>query len=295
MLIALLIVAIGMIMVVIVIDGNLRHIMILNKHIMKRNKKLYACGIGIIAVWVAFLWLPHLIKAPFPNGYPEGKVCYSDLNVAYVAAGALFTGFAFYIAIAALKQQRGDVLSKTTLDVFLNVLEKIKNDPSFIESRKYISSVDFITDSAKLNEDIKDKNIEIQDFKTLERKFEPEGKTILTPDLCIQYFCDKMNYVGLILKREYIDTAILDYFRETIIESYRVLEPFLTASRQRKGNTYFIHYTYLYNAALNREKDFEIECDDMIKQFDKDKLKRKEDKLKRDMKELKKQIKLINK
>jgi hypothetical protein len=239
----------------------------------KDNEHFIYPGI-IILIWFAFSWLPHLIKSPVPNGYPKEEVIYNDLNVAYVAAGALFTALAFCVTFITLRQQRKDILSKTTLDVFLNVLEKIKNDPTFIDSKRYISSNKFMSDLAILEAKTEDKKVEIEDLLQLPNIM---GDNVSrSPYLYVRYFCDKMDYIGLILKQKYIDTTILDYFRETIIESHKILEPLLTVTRQRKDNTLFIHYTYLYNAALNREKDFISECNDMIRQFEIDNKKRDE-------------------
>jgi hypothetical protein len=84
-----------------------------------------------------------------------------------------------------------------------------------------------------------------------------------------------MDFIGIIIKQQYIDTAIFDYFGGVIIRSHEKLESLLLVSRNNNPAR-FIHYTYLCNAALNRKQDFENECESMLKQIEKDKQKRKD-------------------
>jgi hypothetical protein len=83
-----------------------------------------------------------------------------------------------------------------------------------------------------------------------------------------------MEYLGILVKNEYISEVLFDYFGETIINSYNKLEPILSIDKKRRieetkdtnkkeqklSDTYFIHYRRLYDMAVKRKQKFEKEC-----------------------------------
>jgi hypothetical protein len=245
------------------------------------GKKIYTYILVILGVWLLFVLLPFVFKL-FANKFKV--IEYNDLDMAYVAASALFTAVAFCVSLYILFLQRKDVVSKTNQDFFINVLDKVKNDPLFNQSRNYIFSERFRNDYKTLQKTNGNNAITLDDFKKLQNKktiilypYEdiiPEETATLPPYEFIRYFCDKMDFIGITVKQQYIDTAIFDYYGGVIIRSHKILEPLLIESRKQGNRARFIHYTYLYNAALNRKKGFAKDFDNMIIQFKKDKRKR---------------------
>jgi len=245
-----------------------------------RNGKIYLYGLIVLVLWLFFVLAPYGFKL-FP-------VEYEDLSIAYVSATALFTALAFGVSLYILFRQRSDVVTKTKLDFFVNILDKVKNDPLFVQARNYILSDVFNRDCKALEKTSISRKISIGDFKKLKNK----KSLSISPYECVRYFCDKMDFIGIIVKEKYLDTAdtaLFDYYGKVIINSYKTLEPLLLNSREKEETDVFYHFTYLYNAASNRKLDIESkEIDRLLNLFEKDEKKRKEKIEKIKKKELKK-------
>lgn len=184
------------------------------------------------------------------------------MNTACVAASALFTAFAFGATFYAIRQQQKETrnqkentLRVTTLNVFTRTFNELLNKATFIKSQEYVLyNLKKDIESIKLskqstgNSDNQIGTKEIMEFSKENYNF-------------VMYFLTKMEYIGIIVKKKYIDEIILDYFGEIIINSYENLEDILQVDKGReKGNTYFIHYRMLYDKAKDRKPRFENEC-----------------------------------
>ncbi len=191
--------------------------------------------------------------------------------MSYVAAGALFTALAFCVTFLTLKsqqksllEQREDILTKTTLEVFTSTFKEILNEERFLKSKEYIFSPDFFKHLANLKKIKKDLPVTIEHFKNVVKS--QSGKNSKQTQNSrvyekITYFCSKMEYLGVIVKNEYVDETIIDYFGKTIVESYKRLGGLIENHREATGDcSYYIYYTRLYDTAKKREKDFIAEC-----------------------------------
>ena len=184
------------------------------------------------------------------------------MNTACVAASALFTAFAFGATFYAIRQQQKETqkqkentLRATTLNVFTRTFNELQNKPTFIKAQEYVlynlrKDIEQIKSLTQISE-----NSDIQIGTKEIMEFSKENYNLM------MYFLTKMEYIGVIVKKEYIDEIILDYFGEIIINSYDNLKVILSIDKNRSGrNSYFIHYLFLYNVAKKRKEDFMNEC-----------------------------------
>ena len=70
----------------------------------------------------------------------------------------------------------------------------------------------------------------------------------------ICHFCDRMEYLGVVAEDKASQKLIVDYYKSTIITTYRKLEPLIIKTRlEQKTDDVYKHYTLLYNWALESE------------------------------------------
>ena len=95
-----------------------------------------------ILIWLIFWFLPYIIywlKLPFLHKC-IGKE-YVNLNMAFAAASALFTGLAFAGTIWNIWQQENNVsnlLEETSLKIFDSIFDKTTRDIEFRKAESYI-------------------------------------------------------------------------------------------------------------------------------------------------------------
>ena len=69
----------------------------------------------------------------------------------------------------------------------------------------------------------------------------------------IKYFCDRMEYLGIICEDKDAQSTIINYYKSTIIKTYEKLKPLIEKTRQEQNNKeLFIHYESLYNLSLQQ-------------------------------------------
>lgn len=233
---------------------------------MKTRHVLIGFCVAVL-IWGLFLGFPKFLMCVKPEWFNNDEY-YGKLEIAYVAAGALFTALAFGITFFTIMLQRNDTLRKTTLDVFTHTFYKIQDDVAFIQALSYIRN-EFNKDLKQLKDKEtykgKDGKIGIEELQHLSKK-KPKGDVgkSFNPYMTVRFFCDKMDYIGILLKKEYIDEVLLDYFGNTIIETHNILEEQLIVSRERLGNDYFPHFTWLYDRAKKRIPKFKKECNEYM-------------------------------
>lgn len=237
------------------------------KKLKRKTKKLL---IAVFVIWLLFLSIPiaRLIT---------GKAILNGIDDAYVMVGALFTGLAFAVTYASLLTQNEALQEQLTMDTLSNTIDLILDSDRFRESRKYVMSMTFCNHVKLLEKMKKDDPIFIEDWKKLDSG-EKEGN--VTNEYVDSYkayeklifFCGRMEYIGITLKNKGVDYTVLDYFGTTIIESYKRLEPYIKNSRIRFGETYYFHYTYLYNLAKQREPKLKQECKDLLDRMEKNEI-----------------------
>ena len=224
---------------------------------------------GILLIWGLFIWFPNLVLKIKPDLLESGYY-----NMSYAAASALFTALAFGATYFALRQQQKDSLRNSALEVFTNIFYQIQNDAEFIKSKTYI--LYYLKDDIKKLKDEKFSEIGLGELFRLEESYKDgKDKQEFSPYRNIQFFCNKMEYLGALCKKGYIDEIIFDYFGKTIIQTYDILSSILDTSRKRNDEALAIHFRYLYEKAIERKDNFMNECFLLNQEFDKNRIPKK--------------------
>lgn len=224
----------------------------------------------VCVIWLLFMLLPivRLIT---------GKEILSGINDAYVMVGALFTGLAFAVTYGALLSQNNGLKEQLEMDNLSNTINLILDSDRFRECRKYVLSKTFCNHVELLKKMKTEDPIFIEDWKKIDIGEKAENTTSEYVNSYKSYeklifFCGRMEYMGIVLKNKGVDYTVLDYFGNTIIESYSRLEPYIINSRIRFGETYYFHYTYLYNLAKQREPKLKQECKELLDRMSRNEL-----------------------
>lgn len=224
----------------------------------------------VCVIWLLFMAIPIYLLL-------TGKEILSGVNDAYVMVGALFTGLAFAATYGTLLLQNNGLKEQLAMDNLSNTINLILDSDRFRECRKYVLSKTFCNHVELLKKMKTEDPIFIEDWKKLDNGEKAENTTGEYVNSYKSYeklifFCGRMEYMGIVLKNKGVDYTVLDYFGTTIIESYSRLEPYITNSRIRFGETYYFHYTYLYNQAKQREPKLKQECKDLLDKMAKNEL-----------------------
>ncbi len=234
-----------------------------------KKSNLLTISIVIITIIAIFLIVQLLLFSLFPvfigksEAFWEISANTDYMNTACVAASALFTAFAFGATFYAIRQQQKEThkqkentLRATTLSVFTKTFNELQNEPAFIKAQEYVLyNLKPDIETIKSNKQTDDGQIGTKEIK----EFSKDNYGL------VMYFLTKMEYIGIIVKKEYIDEIILDYFGKIIIDSYYNLENILRTDRHRmkehengrdEAKTYFIHYFYLFKEAEKRKPNF---------------------------------------
>lgn len=130
------------------------------------------------------------------------------------------------------------------------------------------------------------KELTIENFREIKTPILINGQTsyyTIAPYERIKYFCDRMEYLGKIqftyfhennLENGLTDKyLIIDYFGYDIIRSYKKLKQFIENVQKGKGGNPYFNFTYLYNCAIDRQKEYKANMQEILKeQTDKIKL-----------------------
>lgn len=238
-----------------------------NKILFRYTKKAI---IVVLIIWLLFLLIPLFRLV-------TGKEILKGIDDAYVMVGALFTGLAFAVTYASLLIQNKALEEQLAMDNLSSTISLILNSERFRESRKYVMSKTFYNHVEILKKMKAGDPIFIEDWKKLGsgEKGENDTEQYVNSYKAYEqliYFCSRMEYMGIVLKNKDIDYTILDYFGNTIIESYIRLKPYIENSRIRSGESYYFHYTYLNYLATQREPKLKQECKDLLDKMSKNEL-----------------------
>lgn len=229
-----------------------------DKKLLRYTKRIM---LAVFAIWLLFLLIP-LIHIMTANEILKG------INDVYVMAGALFTGLAFAATYASLLIQNKALKEQLAMDNLSSVINLILASDRFRESRKYVLSKTFCHHVDILKKMKDDDPIYIEDWKKLEmEEMDKESSNSYEDYEKIIYFCGRMEYLGVVLKNKGIDYTVLDYFGNTILESYKRLGTYIENSRARFGETYYYHYTYLNYLATKRESTLKQSCKRLLEKI----------------------------
>lgn len=235
-----------------IIDGKMK-----NK--FKIGKWCIGTGLILLIAWVLFLAVPFFISHTHDN-----KEITDSLNVSFVAAGALFTAFAFAATFISLLHQHKILNRQINLNVFSDTIRIVMDSERFLECRSHVLS-DFLKKDIENIMRLTGKE-EIS-FESWRRLFnEDKEKTVASAGEEIvenlrksyertMFFCGKMDYLGVVYENIEDDSFVLEYYGLTIIETYEIVKEILENSTKDKENMYkdlYKHFTNLYNSAVNK-------------------------------------------
>ncbi|MDR0543311.1 MAG: hypothetical protein LBH19_14015 [Dysgonamonadaceae bacterium] len=208
----------------------------------------------IAVIFTVFVIVTWFLFHCWADDYFINQTDGNELNNAYVAAGALFTAIAFLGTIFVFFYQYKTELRKTSLTVFTTVYSGMQNDPRLNEAFKYIlKNIDRTTETVTHTKticELKKEDIYIprkRDKKEVAKRF-----------WSLIYFCDRMEYLGTLIKNDYIDISLLYSRGRDIVCAYKVLEQwsFFENGFDKK----YIHFRYLVYFINKKQKKYEEYC-----------------------------------
>jgi hypothetical protein len=214
-----------------------------------------------IFIWVVLLVISVII---FFYGVSDKLVDEILLgNFLFGAIGSLFTGLAFAGTLSALLYQEQNRLKASTLNVFLDVFQKILNNEKFTEAKTYILDR-FDSDFNHLKDTYTNETIDMKWIEKHKDTYWNEYKMLIK-------FCNTMEYIGVIVANNYISKEVLfDYWQKIIKESY--MKVFKLFPHDNIIYSY-PHFVYLYTQAedetiLNNFRTKILKWDNDLKNID---------------------------
>ena len=180
---------------------------------------------------------------------------------------ALATGTTAVLAFFSLKNER----DKKRLNVFSEsirvVMDGIKNSQSkdYILSNKYYKDIETI--KLYLGKGIKEK-VGLMDFEEIviydhikdglnipEEEKKETKERLRKSYKKIEYFCERMEYLGILAEEKSVRPLILNYYEQTIIKSYeRLFHLIIKTRNDRNKEDLYEHFSQLYNLAIENKK-----------------------------------------
>ncbi|MBQ2189174.1 MAG: hypothetical protein II401_11545 [Bacteroidales bacterium] len=189
------------------------------------------------------------------------------MTLLFIAITALATAITAIVAFLSWKNERAKKRVSVFSESIRIVLDGIKNS----ESKDYILSNNLYADveTAKrylgLGNNVK---IGLDDFEeivvknrindSLNISEEEKNKTkerLRKSYKKIEYFCERMDYLGIIAEDKDSRELIVKYFRSTIIDTYERLDDIIIKTRKdRNKYDLYEHYMKLYELAKEGDK-----------------------------------------
>ncbi len=180
---------------------------------------------------------------------------------------ALATGTTAVLAFFSLKNER----DKKRLNVFSEsirvVKDGIKNSQSkdYILSNKYYKDIETI--KLYLGKGIKEK-VGLMDFEEIviydhikdglnipEEEKKETKERLRKSYKKIEYFCERMEYLGILAEEKSVRPLVINYYEQTIIKSYeRLFHLIIKTRNDRNKEDLYEHFSQLYNLAIENKK-----------------------------------------
>ena len=211
------------------------------------KKTLTTWIFSLLIVFVFTMWFgAYFLSNKTKSGTTTEYVFYGEkineverLNAVYVALGAFFTALAFAGALWAIDEQRKTALRATSIEIFTKTYQTIMTDTKINKTLEYI-----------LKRSKEQKTVESLKKGTVYLNKKPENLY-----RCLFYFCDKMEYVGILMKQKYLDRSLLYPNGEKIVTAFDTLESWNFFDRNNKER--FIHFRNLAYTIKEQKKDYD--------------------------------------
>lgn len=205
------------------------------------------------------------------------------LTVSFTAATALFTGIAFVVAYYNLHKQQENIreqqkrldkqqvtlIKQIDLNVFSDSMRLVMDSDKYNQCREYIYSNNFTDDIAAIRailyleatqpvclDDFRRANQSLSRTENTNEKDKNMKKRLSDSYEKIRFFCMRMEFLGVVVSRENAAEAlIIDYYGQTIIDTYGRLESLIETTRKNKDSaSLYMYYTELYNKVMQKRE-----------------------------------------
>lgn len=217
------------------------------------KKKTIIWTIVLIAPWL----LICIVQLICTKNLKEPSGWYDFI---FPALTALYTGFSVMVAYTNLVEEKNSLIRQTKISVFSEAMHLLANDIKYQEALEYILSGAYDKDIIVVKKTLNKKtDIGLDNYwQILYQDLRAEGVVITIEDLNalkksqekIKYFCQKMEYLGVISEDKVAATFIVELYGDTIIDTYKILRSLIHKTRENpKSKDLYRHYTFLYNFA----------------------------------------------
>lgn len=222
-----------------------------------KMKKTIIWTVVLIAPWVVICVL-QLVIMDFKKGFSDFK------DFLYPSLVALYTGFSVIVAFRNLIEEKNGLIRQTQISVFSEAMHLLAKDEQYQESLEYILSgacdKDIVTVKKILS---KKKDIGLDNFwEILYENIRTEGVPVSEEDINglkksydkIKYFCQRMEYLGVISEDKDAGSLIIKLYGDTIIDTYDKVRSLITNTEKNKSKKIYKYYTNLYKLAKENKE-----------------------------------------
>ena len=164
-------------------------------------------------------------------------------NTIYVGLGAILTACFFGGTLYTIYYQHKTALRATSLDVFTRIYVQMQDDPQFKAIFDYILSK---ISNGMTKDDMNKK------FVTWNKN---EKQHKLTVYKSIEYFCGKMEYIGTLIRNDYVAHSLLYSTGGGIISAYNKLNE--TDFSNELAQDKYLHFGYLVYFINETQRDYD--------------------------------------
>lgn len=175
---------------------------------------------------------------------------------------ALYTGFSVVVSYRNLIEEKNNLIKQTKISVFSEAINLLANDTKYQESLKYVLSGACDRDNNKVRKILnvnKNKSIGLDDYwAILYQKLSAEGVIVSEEEKKelnisyekIKYFCQKMEYLGILSEDKEAGTLIIKLYKDTIINTYDTVKTLIEKDGDAsRSKCLYIYYNKLYELA----------------------------------------------
>ena len=222
------------------------------------NALIYIILAGVLICFGIFL---YLFVSTIPNTCDllcsdsnNGNLA-ERYNTIYIGLGTILTACTLCGTICAIIYQHKTILRASSLKIFSQTYNELQNESNFKKIFEYISS-----DSSGITK---------MTLKEMQESFidwEENGKTIeITKFNAIEYFCQRLEYIGILVKNKYISASLLYPIGMKISNAYKHLNN--SDFNKELQRDRYLHFRYLVYKIRTEEELFDDYCKNLNKEI----------------------------